>query len=190
MTGWLRLPAPGSSRCWSSSKRLGGPWRLDRRLLLDEENLSARVDFANEAHQARFDELAGAEQLARDYTGPLEPGWDWGYDRRWTYLPWWLDVMIRPRAHRFCTCIPVSDLPEVLHRVCYALARAPRPKGMGVAGDQHNGDPRTSGPGFAVIMEPPRLTEPLHWRAPRRVFVNSVADLSDQQMIWKESFRR
>jgi hypothetical protein len=86
-------------------------------LSVDEENLSARIDFAIEAHQARFDELTDAEQLARDYTGPLEPGWDWGYDRRWTFLPWWLGVMIRPRAPRFCTCIPVSDLPEVIHRL-------------------------------------------------------------------------
>jgi protein gp37 len=60
--------------------------------------------------------------------------------------------------------------------LCYALAWAPRLKGMGVAGYQHDGDPRTSGPGFAVVMEPQRLTDPLRWRAPRRVFVNSMGD--------------
>jgi hypothetical protein len=102
----------------------GGRGILIVDLSVSEENLSARIDFVIEAHQARFDEFTDAEQLARDYTGPLEPGWDWGYDRRWSYLPWWLGVMIRPRASRFCTCIPVSDLPEVVHRLQPAASTA------------------------------------------------------------------
>jgi hypothetical protein len=104
-------------------------------LSVDDKSLSARIDFAIEAHQARFDELTDAEQLARDYTGPLEPGWDWGYDRRWTYLPWWLGVMIRPRASRFCTCIPVSDLPEVLHRLQPAAPTADSTSDTPLGGD-------------------------------------------------------
>lgn len=31
--------------------------------------------------------------------------------------------------------------------------------------------------GFAVTLHPERLTAPLHWRKPRRVFVNSMSDL-------------
>lgn len=31
--------------------------------------------------------------------------------------------------------------------------------------------------GFAVTLHPERLHEPLHWREPRRVFVNSMSDL-------------
>jgi protein gp37 len=60
---------------------------------------------------------------------------------------------------------------------CYALAMAKRLKAMGSAKYQQDGDPRTSGPGFAVTMHPDVLTEPLHWRQPRRVFVNSMSDL-------------
>jgi hypothetical protein len=84
---------------------------------VDEQNLSVRIDFAIQAHQARFDDLTATRQLAREYTGPVLSGWDWGYDAHWSYLPWWVGVLIRPHASRFCTCIPVSDLPEVIHRL-------------------------------------------------------------------------
>jgi protein gp37 len=60
---------------------------------------------------------------------------------------------------------------------CYALTMAKRLKGMGSAKYQNDGDPRTSGPGFGIISHPDTLTEPLHWRKPRRVFVNSMSDL-------------
>jgi protein gp37 len=60
---------------------------------------------------------------------------------------------------------------------CYALTRAARLKAMGLAKYQTDGDPRTSGPGFGVAVHPDRLDEPLHWRKPRRVFVNSMSDL-------------
>jgi protein gp37 len=61
--------------------------------------------------------------------------------------------------------------------LCYALILAKRLKAMGSAKYQNDGDPRTSGPGFALTMHPDALEVPLHWRDPRRVFVNSMSDL-------------
>lgn len=60
---------------------------------------------------------------------------------------------------------------------CYALALARRLKRMGVSKYQHDGDPSTSGPGFALTLHPDALEIPLRWRAPRRVFVDSMSDL-------------
>lgn len=52
---------------------------------------------------------------------------------------------------------------------CYALTLAGRLKAMGQAKYQHDGDPRTSGPGFGVTVHPDALLEPLRWRKLRRV---------------------
>lgn len=60
---------------------------------------------------------------------------------------------------------------------CYALTMAKRLKGMGAAKYQTDGDPRTSGPGFGLAMHQDTLTDPLGWKKPRRVFVNSMSDL-------------
>jgi len=60
---------------------------------------------------------------------------------------------------------------------CYALTMAKRLKGMGQAKYQADGDPRTSGPGFGLAMHADALDAPLHWRKPRKVFVNSMSDL-------------
>jgi protein gp37 len=60
---------------------------------------------------------------------------------------------------------------------CYALTMARRLKAMGQAKYQNDGDPRTSGPGFGITGHPDVLGEPLRWRKPRRVFVNSMSDL-------------
>jgi protein gp37 len=60
---------------------------------------------------------------------------------------------------------------------CYALTMAKRLKGMGQAKYQNDGDPRTSGPGFDLTVHPDTLTEPLRWKKPRKVFVNSMSDL-------------
>lgn len=60
---------------------------------------------------------------------------------------------------------------------CYALGMAKRLKAMGQAGYQNDGDPVTSGPGFALTLHPDRLGLPLKWRKPRKVFVNSMSDL-------------
>ncbi|MEV5568703.1 phage Gp37/Gp68 family protein [Spirillospora sp. NPDC052269] len=60
---------------------------------------------------------------------------------------------------------------------CYALALARRLKAMGAAKYQADGDPRTSGPGFALTLHPDTLNQPRTWRTPRMVFVNSMSDL-------------
>ena len=60
---------------------------------------------------------------------------------------------------------------------CYALTMAKRLKGMGQAKYQTDGDPKTSGPGFGITAHDDTLYEPLSWRKPRRVFVNSMSDL-------------
>ena len=60
---------------------------------------------------------------------------------------------------------------------CYAMTLAKRLKAMGSDKYQNDGDPRTSGPGFAVTTHPQTLDEPFRWRNPRVVFVNSMADL-------------
>src|SRR6476660_3709537 len=60
---------------------------------------------------------------------------------------------------------------------CYALALAKRLKAMGAAKYQEDGDPRTSGPGFALTLHPDALSVPYGWRGPRTVFVTSMSDL-------------
>ena len=60
---------------------------------------------------------------------------------------------------------------------CYALTLAARLKAMGQPKYQRDGDPRTSGPGFGVTVHPEALLEPLRWRKPRKVFVDSMADV-------------
>lgn len=60
---------------------------------------------------------------------------------------------------------------------CYALTMAKRLKLMGQPHYQADGDPRTSGPGFALTVHPDTLDAPLHWRKPAKVFVNSMSDL-------------
>src|SRR6266508_6842030 len=61
---------------------------------------------------------------------------------------------------------------------CYALTLAKRLKAMGSPKYQNDGDPRTSGPGFAVTVHEDALTIPFRWKEPRLVFVNSMSDLS------------
>lgn len=60
---------------------------------------------------------------------------------------------------------------------CYALTLAKRLKAMGQAKYQRDGDPRTSGPGFGVTVHEDALGDPLRWRKPRKVFVNSMSDI-------------
>lgn len=65
---------------------------------------------------------------------------------------------------------------------CYALTLAKRLKAMGNPRYQVDGVPPTSGPGFGVTLHHDKLDEPLHWRTPRRVFVNSMSDLFHQDV--------
>ncbi len=60
---------------------------------------------------------------------------------------------------------------------CYALAFSERLKGMGQAKYQHDGDPRTSGPGFGLTLHPDTLEQPRHWKRSRHIFVDSMSDL-------------
>lgn len=60
---------------------------------------------------------------------------------------------------------------------CYALILAPRLKAMGSKRYQNDGDPRTSGPGFGVTLHPDLVKQPLAWKKPRMIFVNSMSDL-------------
>src|SRR5664280_351179 len=60
---------------------------------------------------------------------------------------------------------------------CYALTMAKRLKAMGSARYQQDGNPRTSGPGFALTVHPDALDQPYRWTGNRTVFVNSMSDL-------------
>jgi protein gp37 len=57
---------------------------------------------------------------------------------------------------------------------CYAATLAKRLKAMGNARYQNDGP---DGPGFGLTLHWDKITEPLTWRKPRRVFVNSMSDL-------------
>jgi len=48
---------------------------------------------------------------------------------------------------------------------------------MGAAKYQHDGDPRTSGPGFGLTVHETALRQPYTWTTPSVVFVNSMSDL-------------
>ena len=48
---------------------------------------------------------------------------------------------------------------------------------MGQAKYQNDGDPRTSGPGFALTLHPDALAQPYGWGGRRVVFVNCMSDL-------------
>ncbi|HJP89044.1 MAG TPA: phage Gp37/Gp68 family protein [Candidatus Limnocylindrales bacterium] len=65
---------------------------------------------------------------------------------------------------------------------CYALDLAARLKRMGQAGYQNDGDPKTSGPGFALTLQPHRLEVPFRWSQSRRVFVDSMSDLFHEKV--------
>lgn len=60
---------------------------------------------------------------------------------------------------------------------CYALTLARRLKAMGQPKYQRDGNPRTSGPGFGVVLHPDVLDAPRRWPGRRTVFVNSMSDL-------------
>jgi protein gp37 len=60
---------------------------------------------------------------------------------------------------------------------CYALTLAARLKAMGNPRYQRDGQPPTSGPGFGVTVHADKANDPLRWREPSRVFVNSMSDL-------------
>jgi protein gp37 len=65
---------------------------------------------------------------------------------------------------------------------CYALTLARRLKAMGVAKYQRDGSSKTSGPGFGLSLHYDALEVPRRWRAPKRVFVNSMSDLFHEEV--------
>ena len=64
---------------------------------------------------------------------------------------------------------------------CYAMTLAKRLKAMGSPRYQVDGNPLTSGPGFGVSQHPTALDQPIRWKRPRRIFVNSMSDLFHDQ---------
>lgn len=60
---------------------------------------------------------------------------------------------------------------------CYAQTLAKRLKAAGNPRYQRDGNPRTSGPGFGLTLHQDKVDEPLRWKRPRVVFVNSMSDL-------------
>lgn len=61
---------------------------------------------------------------------------------------------------------------------CYALTQAKRLKAMSSPRYQNDGNPVTSGPGFALTMHDDNaFYQPLRWTKPRKIFVNSMSDL-------------
>ncbi|OBK36980.1 hypothetical protein A5658_04795 [Mycobacterium sp. 1245111.1] len=82
----------------------------------------------------------------------------------------WTDVTWNPTTG----CDRIS--PGCDH--CFALTLAKRLKAMGSPKYRVDGDPRTSGPGFGVTVHPSVIEEPLRWRTPRKVFVNSMSDIA------------
>lgn len=60
---------------------------------------------------------------------------------------------------------------------CYALTMAARLKAIGSQKYQNDGNPKTSGPGFALTLHENTLDMPKRWKKPRTIFVNSMSDL-------------
>ncbi len=60
---------------------------------------------------------------------------------------------------------------------CSRMAMAKRRKAMGSDRYQNDGDPRTSGPGFALTLHRSALEQPYRWAGRRTVFVDSMSDL-------------
>ncbi len=70
---------------------------------------------------------------------------------------------------------PVTGCTKISHgcKFCYADRMAKRLQAMGVEKYRH---------GFSVTMHPLTLKDPLKWRKPRLVFVNSMSDLFHEEV--------
>jgi len=62
---------------------------------------------------------------------------------------------------------------------CYAATLAKRLKAMGSPRYQIDGP---DGPGFGVTLHPDKIRDPIRWKKPRTVFVNSMSDLFHSQV--------
>lgn len=94
---------------------------------------------------------------------------DHGTAIQWTHIPGYKGETWNPVTG----CDRVS--PGCAH--CYALDLAAKLKSWGQPRYQKDGDPKASGPGFGVTLHEDKLFEPLLWKAPRGVFVNSMSDV-------------
>ena len=65
---------------------------------------------------------------------------------------------------------------------CYALTLAKRLKAMGNPRYQRDGVGDRSGPGFGLTVHEDLLDLPRRWKKPRRVFVNSMSDLFNEDV--------
>ncbi len=70
---------------------------------------------------------------------------------------------------------PVTGCTKITHGCdfCYAERFSERFRGV-------SGHPFENG--FDLTLRPERLTQPLHWRQPRRIFVNSMSDLFHKEI--------
>ena len=80
---------------------------------------------------------------------------------------------------KFETWNPVTGCDKVSAGCdnCYAIDLARKLHLLGNKRYQNNGDPRTSGLGFALTLHPDSLLKPLGWRSQRIVLVNSMSDI-------------
>jgi len=70
---------------------------------------------------------------------------------------------------------PVTGCSKVTHGCdfCYAERFSERFRGVPGHAFEH---------GFDLVLRPERLNQPLHWRRPRRIFVNSMSDLFHKEV--------
>ncbi len=72
---------------------------------------------------------------------------------------------------------PVTGCTKITRGCDFCYAERFSERFRGVAGHPFEN-------GFDLILRPERLTQPLQWRKPRRVFVNSMSDLFHKEVPW------
>ena len=70
---------------------------------------------------------------------------------------------------------PVTGCSKVTHGCDFCYAERFSERFRGVRGHPFEG-------GFDLTLRPERLKQPLHWRQPRRIFVNSMSDLFHKEV--------
>lgn len=99
----------------------------------------------------------------------------------------WTDETWNPT--RGCSMAPGSELGGCLN--CYAARNQLRRPNQTAASGKPFAVLRDSGPRWSGEVEliESRLTEPLHWRKSRRVFVNSMSDLWHEALLERDQAR-